>query len=67
MCYHCLLELETKVREVCTITEKAPTRAFSLLKAAITGYSRPSFMTFASQTQIHIERPWGQRPLGIVS
>ena len=27
-----LLELETKVREVFTITEKAPTRAFSLLK-----------------------------------
>ena len=33
MCYHCLLELETKVREVYTITEKVPTRAFALLKA----------------------------------
>ena len=24
-------------------------------------------MTFASRTQIHIERPWGQRPFSIVS
>ena len=34
-----LVELETKVREDFTITEKAPTRAFSLLKAATTAFT----------------------------
>ena len=24
-------------------------------------------MTFASRTQFHVERPWGQRPFSIVS
>ena len=40
------------------ITEKAPTRAFSWLKA---------IMIIASRTQFHVERPWGQRPFSIVS
>ena len=33
------LELETKVREDFTITEKAPIRAFSLLKASTSGFT----------------------------
>ena len=92
------------------ITEKAPTRAFSWLKAATTAFTfktllrhyaklaltprslnvklgpqlnyhkvravkrhyanqpaRPLLMTFASRTQFHIERPWGQRLFSIVS
>ena len=56
----------------CVITEKAPTRAFSWLKAATTAfsmvsYSRPSLMIIASRTQFHVERPWGQRPFSMVS
>ena len=35
----CLLELETKVHEFFTITEKAPTRAFSLLKASTSAFT----------------------------
>ena len=49
------------------ITEKAPTRAFSWLKGhkvSIVSYSRPSLMIIASRTQFHVERPWGQCPLG---
>ena len=34
-----LLELETKVREDFTITEKAPTRAFSWLKVSISAFT----------------------------
>ena len=35
----CLLELETKVHEFFTITEKASTRAFSLLKASTSAFT----------------------------
>ena len=35
----CLVELQTKVREYFTITEKAPTRAFSLLKAPTSAFT----------------------------
>ena len=28
---------------------------------SIVSYSRPSLMIIASQTQFHVERPWGQR------
>ena len=49
------VELETNLREVWSfiITDKAPTRAFSWLKAAT--------------TQFHVYLPWGQRPFSIVS
>ena len=64
------------------ITEKAPTRAFSWLKAATTAFTfktllrhyakraltpRSLNVTFASRTQFHVERPWGQHPFSIVS
>ena len=64
------------------ITEKAPTRAFSWLKAATTAFTFKtlllrhyakraltprSLMIIASRTQFHIERPWGQCPFSIVS
>ena len=50
----CWLELETKA-----------VRRF--VKVSIVSYSRPSLMIIASRTQFHVERPWGQRPLSIVS
>ena len=101
--------LQTKALQRFVITEKAPTRAFSLLRAAstaftfetllrhyakqaltlwflnmklglrhkghlgtdglvsIVSYSRLSLMIIALRTQFHVERPWGQHPLGIVS
>ena len=58
------VELETKVREVFTITEKAPSRAFSWLKVATTMFTfknlstRPSLVTFASATQFQFYLPW---------
>ena len=48
------LELETKA-----------IRRFA--KVSIVSYSRPTLMIIASQTQFHVERPWGQRPFSIVS
>ena len=35
----CAVELQTKVREDFTITEKAPTRAFSWLKAPTSAFT----------------------------
>ena len=73
------LELQTINRRSCTTTENAPTRAFSWLKAPTSAFTfktllrhyaklnRPSLMTFASRTQFHVERPWGQCPFSIVS
>ena len=52
--------LKSSIRRF-VITEKAPTRV------SIVSYSRPSLMIIASQTQFHVERPWGQRPFSIVS
>ena len=89
------------------ITEKAPTRAFSWLKAATTAFTfktllrhyakraltprslnvklgprhnyhngraairhyanQPALLTFVSRIQFHVERPWDQHPLSIVS
>ena len=58
------LELETKVRKVFTITEKAPTRAFSWLKVATTMFpvnnlsTRAFLVTLASATQFQFYLPW---------
>ena len=37
------------------------------LLVSIVSYRRPSLMIIASQSQFHVERPWGQRLFSIVS
>ena len=46
------------------ITEKAPTRAFSWLKAATTAFT---FKIIASRTQFHVERLWVNARLAVVA
>ena len=44
-----------------------PRRNYHNGRAAIRHYANQTLMAFASGTQFHDERPWGQRPFSIVS
>ena len=62
-----LVTLETDAARSNERAEIAEKKIIDIEQVSIVSYSHPSLIIIESQTQFHVERPWGQRPFSIVS